>query len=223
MRFRSLHRSYRGIAGEPETGPWTSPAPAACPPRLAILFESQLLQHRRLFASLGAVQAEIAAAAGLMARTLQRGGRLFVFGNGVSATDSQNLAAELSGRLRSTGRAGAACALSGHGVALMCLTPDQDYNDVFARQLALVAQPGDCALGLSISGQSPNVLKAFQVARMMQMATVALLGGDGASARPLVDLSVAVTHQDGARVREVHLFITQLWCRQVEALMESAI
>lgn len=221
MRFRALPRSYPRPAGEANTGPGAPLPPPACPARLAVLFESQLLQHRRLFASLGAVQAEIAAAAGLMARTLQRGGRLFVFGNGVSASDSQNLAAELSGRLRSTGRAGAACALSGHGVALMCLTPDQDYSDVFARQLALVAQPGDCALGLSISGRSPNVLKAFEVARMLRMATVALLGGDGTSARPLVDLSVAVTHRDGARVREVHLFITQLWCRQVEALMES--
>ena len=222
MRFRSLPRLVRDATGEPETGPWAPlPPPLACPARLAVLFESQLLQHRRLFASLGAVQAEIAAAAGLMARTLQHGGRLFVFGNGVSASDSQNLAAELSGRLRNTGRAGAACALSGHGAALMCLTPDQDYSDVFARQLALVAQPGDCALGLSISGRSPNVLRAFETARALQMATVALLGGDGACARPLVDLSVAVTHRDGARVREVHLFITQLWCRQIEALLEA--
>lgn len=220
MRFHSLPRSHPGAAREAETGPWAPLPPPACPPRLAILFESQLLQHRRLFASLGAVQAEIAAAADLMARTLLRGGRLFVFGNGVSASDSQNLAAELTGRLRSTGRAGAACALSGHGVALMCLAPDQDYSDVFARQLALAAQPGDCALGLSISGRSPNVLRAFEVARSLQMATVALLGGDVASARPLVDLSVAVTHRDGARVREVHLFITQLWCRQIELLME---
>lgn len=183
------------------------------------LLDRNLRAHRQLFAELDALAPQICAAGALLADTLARGGRLFFFGNGGSASDSLHLAAELTGRLRQERRPLAALALNADVAALTAIANDYGYAEVFARQLSALARPGDCAVAISTSGSSPNVLKALQVARTLGIGTVALLGRDGGAALALADHAVVVPHEDSARIQEAHIFIGHTWCGQVEAAL----
>lgn len=193
--------------------------PAIAPGAMQGLLQRNLRAHRQLFAELDALAPAICAAAAVLADTLARGGRLFFFGNGGSASDSLHLAAEFTGRLRQERRPLAALALNADVAALTAIANDYGYAQVFARQLAALARPGDCAVAISTSGNSPNVLQALQVARTLGISTVALLGRDGGAARALADHAVVVPHEDSGRIQEAHIFIGHTWCGQVEVAL----
>jgi D-sedoheptulose 7-phosphate isomerase len=201
--------------------------PATVPPRAlaargfdpAALFAHNLRQHRSVFERLDALGQDIAAAATCMAQVLERGGRLFFFGNGGSASDSEHLAAELSGRLRRDRPPLAAQSLAADSAALSAIANDYGYEQVFARQLQALGRPGDAAIGISTSGSSPNVLRAFEAARARRMVCIGLLGRDGGPARALSDHAVVVPHEDSARIQEVHIFIGHTWCGQIECAL----
>ena len=205
-------RDSRSLSGPPE-------APASAPGALQQLLDRNLRAHRQLFAELDALAPQVCAAAAVLAGTLARGGRLFFFGNGGSASDSLHLAAEFTGRLRQERRPLAALALNADVAALTAIANDYGYVEVFARQLAALARPGDCAVAISTSGHSPNVLQALKTARTLRVSTVALLGRDGGAARALANQAVVVPHEDSARIQEAHIFIGHTWCGQVEAAL----
>jgi len=194
-------------------------APVAAEVDPAALFAHNLRQHRALFESLEQLREDICAAAALMAGVLERGGRLFFFGNGGSASDSEHLAAELSGRLRRERRPLAAQSLAADSAALSAIANDYGYAEVFARQLQALGRPGDAAIGISTSGASPNVLRGLQAARAQRMSCIALLGRDGGPARALADRAVVVPHEDSARIQEAHIFIGHTWCGQIECAL----
>jgi D-sedoheptulose 7-phosphate isomerase len=183
---------------------------------LHALLMHNLRAHRALFDSLDALAADICGAGAAMAATLAAGGRLFFFGNGGSASDSQHLAAELSGRLRRERGPLAALALTADSAALTAIANDYGYAQVFARQLRAFGRPGDCAVGISTSGESPNVLQALQAARALGMRCIGLLGRGGGAALALTDHAVVVPAQDSARIQEAHIFIGHTWCGQIE-------
>lgn len=185
----------------------------------ALLFARNLAEHRRVFDAVEALREPICTAAHRMARALACGGRLLFFGNGGSASDSQHIAAELTGRLRSERRPLAAHALTADGAALTAIANDYGYAEVFARLLTAQARPGDVAIGLSTSGRSPNVLRAFEAARALGVGTIALLGRDGGPARAAAELALVVPHEDSARIQEAHIFIGHTWCGQIEAAL----
>jgi D-sedoheptulose 7-phosphate isomerase len=187
--------------------------------KLLPLLQRNLQAHRRVFAELEMLAEDICAAAALLTGTLARGGRIFFFGNGGSASDSLHLAAEFTGRLRQERQPLAAIALNADAAALTAIANDYGYAEVFARQLAALGRHGDCAVGISTSGQSPNVLRALQVARSLGLSSVGLLGRDGGAAKALVDQAVVVPHEDSARIQEAHIFIGHTWCGQVESTL----
>lgn len=191
------------------------PVQGRAPGALALL-ERNLLAHQLLFAQLLGLRDEICAAGLLLASTLAGGGRLLFFGNGGSAGDSQHLAAELSGRLRSERRPLPAMALCADSVACSAIANDYGYAEVFGRQVEAHARPGDCVVAISTSGRSPNVLRGLEAARRRGVASLALLGNDGGAARSLADNAVVVPHADSARVQEAHIFIGHTWCGQIE-------
>jgi D-sedoheptulose 7-phosphate isomerase len=180
------------------------------------LFEHNLAAHRRVFDGLMALQAAVTAAAAAMTRALENGGKLMFFGNGGSACDCQHIAAELTGRLRSERRPLSAMALNSDSAALTAIGNDYCYAEVFARQLAALGRRGDCAIALSTSGRSPNVLRGLECARQLGLHTVALLGRDGGPARLTVEHPIVVPHEDPARIQEAHIFIGHTWCGQIE-------
>src|SRR2546430_13857036 len=106
-----------------------------------------------------------------------------LFGNGGSAMDASHIAAEFVGRYRRERKPLAAIALSADQAKLTCIANDYDFSEIFARQIQALGRPGDVAVGISTSGNSPNVLKGLQAARAQGLVTVGWTGGGGGRAR----------------------------------------
>ena len=156
---------------------------------------------------------------------IRSGGKVLVCGNGGSAAESQHLVAELVGRFRREDRpALPAIALTTDTSVLTAWANDASFDDVFARQVEALGRPGDVLVGLSTSGNSPNVLRAFEAARHRGIRCVAMLGGDGGRLRVLADVAVVVPVDDGQRTQEVHLLLVHVLSELVEerlALVET--
>ena len=180
--------------------------------------EESLAVHQALLAN-EAFLAEVAGVAGAIADSLGRDGTIFFFGNGGSAADAQHLAAELAGRylLDRPGLAG--LALTTNTSCLTAIGNDYGYDLVFARQLEALGSAGDVAIGISTSGNSPNVLRAFEAARAKRMTTVGLTGAEGGKLRPLADYCLRIPAEQTARIQEAHILVGHILCEIVEERM----
>lgn len=155
--------------------------------------------------------------AGLMINALAGGGRIFWLGNGGSAADSQHLASELVGRFERERPGLAAIALTTDSSALTAIGNDYGFDQVFARQVEALCRPGDLVIGISTSGNSPNVLRAMEMARAMGVGTAGLSGRDGGRLKGLVDACLVAPADNTARIQEVHLLAGHILCDLVEA------
>jgi D-inositol-3-phosphate glycosyltransferase len=163
------------------------------------------------------LRAAIPDAVETMTRTMLRGGKLLLCGNGGSAADAQHLAAEFVGRYKREGRAGLpALALSTDGAVLTAWANDACFEDVFARQVGALGREGDVLLGFSTSGRSRNVVAAFHEARRLGLRTIAVLGGDGGELRALADVALVVPSSDTQRIQEVHGILVHVLAELVE-------
>ena len=157
-------------------------------------------------------------AARLMIEALEKGNKIFFFGNGGSAADSQHLAAELVGKMFIEGRrALPAIALTTDSSSLTALGNDFGFETVFSRQVEALGKPGDVAIGITTSGQSPNVLAAAKTARKMGLKTIGFIGEDGGKLKGLVDIPIVVPSDSTQRIQESHITIGQILCELVEA------
>ncbi len=152
----------------------------------------------------------------LLAQSLAKGGTLFWCGNGGSASDSQHLAAELVGRFKKNRRALRSVALTTDTSVLTCIANDYSYQDIFARQVEALGRTGDILIGISTSGNSENLLRAFKVAKEMGLITVALLGKGGGPAKDLADHALVIPSQTTARIQEAHILIGHILCEVIE-------
>ncbi len=152
----------------------------------------------------------------LLAQSLARGGTLFWCGNGGSASDSQHLAAELVGRFKKNRRPLRSVALTTDTSILTCVANDFSYVDIFSRQIEALGRPGDVLIGISTSGNSENVLRAFKAAKEMGLITTALLGKGGGPAKNLVDHALVIPSDSTARIQEAHIFIGHVLCELIE-------
>lgn len=154
----------------------------------------------------------------LIVRCYDSGGGVLVFGNGGSAADAQHIVGELVGRLMFDRPALKAEALSTNTSSLTCLANDYDYASIFARQIEANGSAGDVAIGLSTSGNSPNVVAGLAKARQIGMATIALTGPGGGRCAALADVLLDVAGADSSpRIQEVHAVIYHVICQLVEA------
>ena len=157
-------------------------------------------------------------AADVLGAGLADGGTVLVSGNGGSAAQAQHLAAELVGRYKARGRrALPVIALTADTAILTAWANDVGWDEVFARQVEALGHPGDVLVGLSTSGRSRNVIRAFEVARALGMRTVALLGGDGGALASLADVAVTVPSSDTQHIQEVQLVVVHVLCELIEA------
>jgi D-sedoheptulose 7-phosphate isomerase len=152
-----------------------------------------------------------------MAERLRRGCRILVCGNGGSAADAQHLAAELSGRYLKERRALAGIALTTDTSALTAIGNDYGFDQVFSRQVEALGRPGDLLIGISTSGNSPNVIRAVESAKELGMRTLGLLGRDGGRLKVLVDDALVVPSPVTARIQEVHQMVYHFWCEALDA------
>lgn len=160
--------------------------------------------------------ATIASVSSCMAESLRNQGTVFFFGNGGSAADAQHLAAELAGRFLLERRPLRGIALTTNTSCLTAIANDYGYDAVFSRQLETMGSPGDVAIGISTSGSSKNVLKAFGVARAKGINTVALTGNRGVAIHSLVDHCISVRSDSTPRIQELHIMIGHILCEVVE-------
>ena len=149
------------------------------------------------------------------------GRKILLCGNGGSAADAQHIAAELVGCYEKQRRSWPAIALTTDTSALTAVSNDLGYEEVFARQLAGLAQTGDIVIAISTSGRSRNVLKAAERARELGCRTIALTGASSDPLGSICDLTVAVPSTRTSRIQEAHITIGHLWCEMVDQIVEQ--
>jgi len=157
----------------------------------------------------------IVAVADAITTSLRQGGSVLVFGNGGSAADAQHFAAELLGRYEKERQAWPAIALTTDTSALTAIGNDYGFDRVFARQLEALGKKGDVAVGISTSGNSPNVLRALETANERGLITVALTGRGGEAGK-MARVHVRVDEDRTARIQEVHATVLHAICELVE-------
>jgi D-sedoheptulose 7-phosphate isomerase len=178
---------------------------------------SQLAAHREIISRVEReLSPQIAEMVTLLVETFNRGGKLLVMGNGGSAADAQHFVAEIVGRFKMERRGLPAIALSTDTSILTAIGNDYGFDKVFHRQVEALASPGDLVVGISTSGNSPNVLQALELAREKGCRTVGLLGKDGGTVKDVCDLALIVPTNDTPRVQEVHITIIHIVCDLLE-------
>ena len=179
--------------------------------------KNQLQAHHSVIARIQHdMPQQIADVVELMINCFKNGKKLLVMGNGGSAADSQHFAAEIVGRFKLERAALPAIALSTDTSILTAIGNDYGFDTIFSRQIEALAEKGDVVIGLSTSGNSPNVLKALELARERGCLTIGLLGKDGGSIKTVCDLALIVPTNDTPRVQEGHITIIHIICDLVE-------
>lgn len=156
------------------------------------------------------------AAADALVSAYRTGHKALFFGNGGSAADAQHLAAELLGRYLRERRPLPALALAANISAVTAIANDCGYELVFARQLEALAAPGDVAVAISTSGNSPSVIEAVTCARRLGLFTIGLTGASGGRLRGLVDVLIAAPSEATPRIQECHILVGHALCDAVE-------
>lgn len=159
---------------------------------------------------------QVASAADVIIAALKADRKILFCGNGGSAADSQHLSAELMGRFLRDRRPLSALSLTVDTSALTAIANDYGYEEVFARQLRGIGRTGDVLVGISTSGNSANVIKAFYAAREIGIRTIGLTGGSGGQLAGLSDVSIAVPSGKTNEIQEMHIAIGHLLCGLVE-------
>ncbi|GAB2658533.1 D-sedoheptulose 7-phosphate isomerase [Flavihumibacter cheonanensis] len=147
----------------------------------------------------------------------QQGKRIYFCGNGGSAADAQHLAAEFSGRFYKNRKALPAEALHCNTSYLTAVANDFGYDEIYARIVEGILEPGDVLIGLSTSGNSPNIVKAFESARLLSITTIGFTGSKGGQLAGLSDLLFNVPSDDTPRIQESHIMVGHIICQLVEA------
>lgn len=149
----------------------------------------------------------------------RNGGRLYVAGNGGSAADAQHLVAELVSRLARDRAPLPAEALTVDTSVLTAIGNDYGFENVFARQLAGKLRPEDVFLGITTSGNSPNILRALEQCRSQGVIGVLFCGRDGGAARHLADLCIMVPGEHTSTIQELHIVLAHTLCECVESAL----
>jgi D-sedoheptulose 7-phosphate isomerase len=152
-------------------------------------------------------------------QTLLQGGTIFFFGNGGSAADAQHLAAELVGRFAENRRGFPAIALTVNTSNLTAIGNDFGYEKIFSRQLEALFKKEDLAVGISTSGNSPNVLEGIKTAKAIGGTTLGFTGGDGGKLKDLVDYAFIAPAKTPARIQEIHILVGHILCHIAELEM----
>lgn len=155
-------------------------------------------------------------AAATIVKCLKSGGKLLIFGNGGSAADSQHIAAEFVNRYSRERKALSALALTTDSSILTSIPNDGSFDDVFSRQLEALGNKGDVAWGLTTSGKSENVLKAFKMAKSLGLKSIAFTGQDKSKVEKAVDCCVSVPSKSTPRIQELHITLAHIVCELVE-------
>lgn len=163
--------------------------------------------------------ARIESAAAIITNSLRNGGKIHFCGNGGSAADAQHLAAELSGRFYFDRPPLNAEALHCNTSYLTAVGNDYGYDLIFSRLLKGTARKGDVIVGISTSGNSKNIINAFEAAKEMGVSIIAMTGETGGKMKDYADILLNVPSKDTPRIQESHIMIGHIICELVETEM----
>lgn len=185
------------------------------------LVQAELAEHRQTFeATARAIAQPFETALHLVEKAIRGGGKLFLFGNGGSAADAQHLAAECVVRYKTDRAPIAAIALTTDTSTLTACANDFSFDQLFARQIEALARPADVVVGLSTSGNSPNVVDGLKKARALGAATIGLTGATGGKMNEHCDALLCVPSRVTARIQEMHILIGHMLCKALEQRLE---
>lgn len=154
-----------------------------------------------------------------MVDSLRLGGKVFFFGNGGSAADAQHLAAEFAGRYLKERSALPALALGANPSSVTAIGNDYGFDLVFAREIDALGKQGDVAVGISTSGNSRNVIRALEMAKLKSIYTVALAGASGGMLKNVADCTLCIPSEETPRIQECHILTGHIICEIVERMM----
>jgi D-sedoheptulose 7-phosphate isomerase len=152
-------------------------------------------------------------------QAFRQGNKVLLFGNGGSANDAQHIATELVGRFAFDRRALPAISLAESLSSVTAISNDHGFEQVFSRQIEALARPGDVAIAISTSGNSPNVLHGVATANKADVLTIGLTGRSGGKLRTLVKECLCVPSDDTPRIQECHTLIGHILSQIVEQEM----
>ena len=152
----------------------------------------------------------------VISHTFEGGNKLFFFGNGGSAADAQHMAAEFVNRYIINRPPLPAIALTTDTSILTSVSNDFAFSEIFAKQIRALGKERDVAIGITTTGNSPNIIKAFEVAKEMGMKTVAFTGNDGGAVGKMADFPLIVPSTSTPRIQEAHILIGHILCEMVE-------
>jgi D-sedoheptulose 7-phosphate isomerase len=182
---------------------------------VGLTIEASISTHQRLLNSEATVRL-IAAVAESIVKAMRQGGKLLLFGHGGSAADAQHIAAEFVGRFAIERAALPAFALSVNTSCLTAIGNDYGFDQVFARQIEAFGKPGDVAVGISTSGNSPNVLLGLAKAKEVGLTTVALTGESEGKMKNDADYCICAPSNETPRIQECHILIGHAIAELVE-------
>jgi D-sedoheptulose 7-phosphate isomerase len=159
---------------------------------------------------------QVANAAEVLIEAIQAGGKVLLFGNGGSAADAQHIAAELINRLTYDRPPIAAIALTTDSSILTSVGNDASFDELFDRQVRALGRAGDVAIAISTSGNSPNVVRAVEAARELNIKVIAFAGRGGGKLAPLADVALIVEADNTQHIQETHITIGHILCELVQ-------
>ena len=175
----------------------------------SVAVKNKLLQDETMIANIEKIS-------DLIVEALQKGNRIYFCGNGGSAADAQHLAAEFSGRFYIDRDALPAEALHCNTSYLTAVANDYSYDVVYARLIKGIAHAGDVLIGLSTSGNSKNILHAFETAQEKKLLTIGFTGESGGKMKACSDYLINVPSSDTPRIQESHILVGHIICQLVE-------
>ena len=177
----------------------------------------ELSAHRETIDKvIDSLQGVIAEACELSADTISSNNKILLFGNGGSAADAQHIAAELTGKYKIERRGLPAIALTTDASALTAIGNDSDFSNIFSRQVEALANKGDLLIGISTSGNSANVIKAFAKGKEIGCNIIGFTGKSGGNFANFCDINIVVPSNDTARIQEMHILIGHIICQAIE-------
>lgn len=183
--------------------------------RVTELMAASIVVKQNLLSS-PVVVPTVARVSEILITALRQGNKIMLFGNGGSAADAQHIAAELVGRFAFDRPPLPALAFSVNSSCVTAIGNDYGFDQVFSRQLEALARPGDVAIGISTSGNSPNVIKAIMKAREMGLQTVGLTGSTGGNLKKIADYCICVPSDETPRIQECHILVGHILSELVE-------
>lgn len=176
-------------------------------------FESHIEVAKKSFELL---KDDISQAASECVETLKRGNKILIFGNGGSAADAQHIAAELTGRYKKERRGLPCIALTTDTSALTAIGNDYGYSFIFSRQVEALANKGDLLIGLSTSGNSPNVIEAINKGKEIGCKSIGFSGKEGGALKEASDINIVIPSSNTPRIQEMHTTIGHMICQIID-------